>query len=66
MSISLTTIADIAERDYSLNIALYIRDEMEAEPVLPVEECAEDWLIQSIALQEQMQLLVDMLPKEGE
>ena len=62
----LATIADIAERDYSLNIALYVRDEMEAEPVLPVEECAEDWLVQSIALQEQMQLLVDMLPKEGE
>lgn len=62
----LATLADIAERDYSLNIALYVRDEMEAEPVLPVEECAEDWLVQSIALQEQMQLLVDMLPKEGE
>lgn len=62
----LATIADIAERDYSLNIALYVRDEMEAEPVLPVEECAEDWLVQSIALQEQMQALVDMLQKEGE
>lgn len=62
----LATIADIAERDYSLNIALYVRDEMEAEPVLPVEECAEDWLVQSIALQEQMQSLVDMLQKEGE
>ncbi len=62
----LATLADIAERDYSLNIALYVRDEMEAEPVLPVEECAEDWLVQSIALQEQMQSLVDMLPKEGE
>lgn len=62
----LATIADIAERDYSLNIALYVREEMEAEPVLPVEECAEDWLVQSIALQEQMQTLVDMLQKEGE
>lgn len=62
----IATIADIAERDYSLNIALYVRDEMEAEPVLPVEECAEDWLVQSIALQEQMQALVDMLQKEGE
>lgn len=62
----LATLADIAERDFSLNIALYVRDEMEAEPVLPVEECAEDWLVQSIALQEQMQSLVDMLPKEGE
>ena len=62
----LATIADIAERDFSLNIALYVRDEMEAEPVLPVEECAEDWLVQSIALQEQMQSLVDMLQKEGE
>lgn len=62
----LATIADITERDYSLNIALYVRDEMEAEPVLPVEECAEDWLVQSIALQEQMQALVDMLQKEGE
>ena len=62
----LATLADIAERDYSLNIALYVRDEMEAEPVLPVEECAEDWLVQSIALQEQMNLLVDMLAKEGE
>lgn len=62
----LATIADIAERDYSLNIALYVRNEMAAEPVLPVEECAEDWLVQSIALQEQMQSLVDMLQKEGE
>ena len=62
----LATLADIADRDYSLNIALYVRDEMEAAPVLPVEECAEDWLVQSISLQEQMQLLVDMLPKEGE
>lgn len=62
----LVTLSDIAERDYSLNIALYVRDEMEAELVLPVEECAEDWLVQSIALQEQMQLLVDMLPKESE
>ena len=61
----LATLADIAERDYSLNIALYVRDEMESEPVLPVEECAEDWLVQSIALQEQMNLLVDMLAKEG-
>jgi len=60
------TLADIAEKDYSLNIALYVRDEMEAAPVLPVEECAEDWLVQSIALQEQMQLLVDMIRKEGE
>ena len=62
----LATLADIAEHDYSLNIALYVRTEREAETVLPVEECAEDWLVQSIALQEQMHLLVDMLPKEGE
>ena len=60
------TIADISEHDYSLNIALYVRNEMEIAPILPIEECAEDWYIQSLSLQEEMGRLVEMLPKEAE
>ena len=58
------TIEEIEEHDYSLNIALYVRDGGTEEPVLSVQECVEDWVMQSMAVQESMQVLVDMLPKE--
>lgn len=60
------TIADIAELDYSLNIALYVRDGVVVEPVLSVEECIDDWISQSVTSREQTDALIAMLKKEDE
>ena len=60
------TIADIAERDYSLNIALYVRDGIVVDPVLSVEECVDDWISQSVTAREQTDALISLLKKEDE
>ena len=57
---------EIAEKDYSLNIALYVRDGAIVDPAPSVEECVEDWLVQSIALNDSTSALIKMLEKEGE
>lgn len=59
------TIDEIAANDYSLNIALYARDEIETEPVLSIEESVDDWLTQQIVSNEQTQALMNLLKKEG-
>lgn len=58
------TIDEIAANDYSLNIALYVRDEIEAEPVLSIEESIDDWLTQQIVSNENIQKLINLLNKE--
>lgn len=58
------TIDEIAANDYSLNIALYARDEIEAEPVLSIEESIDDWLTQQIVSNENIQKLINLLNKE--
>lgn len=58
------TIDEIAANDYSLNIALYARDEIETEPVLSIEESVDDWLTQQIVSNENIQKLISLLSKE--
>ena len=58
------TIDEIAANDYSLNIALYARDEIETEPVLSIEESIDDWLTQQIVSNENIQKLINLLNKE--
>ena len=58
------TIDEIAANDYSLNIALYARDEIEAEPVLSIDESIDDWLTQQIVSNENIQKLINLLNKE--
>ena len=60
------TIDDVAEKDFSLNIALYVRDGITVEPVLSVEECIDDWMSQSITAREHTDALIAMLKKEDE
>ena len=57
---------EIAEHDHSLNIALYVRDGVITEPVLSVQECVDDWMMQRIAVEENMNALLTLLPKEEE
>ena len=57
---------EIAEKDYSLNIALYVRDGAIEDPTQSVEECVDDWLAQSIALNDSISALIKMLEKDGE
>lgn len=58
------TIDEIAEKDFSLNIPLYVRDETTIEPPPSIEECVDDWLVQSIAINEATDKLIEMLTKE--
>ena len=58
------TIDEIAANDYSLNIALYARDEIETEPVLSIEESVDDWLTQQIVSNDNIQKLINLLNKE--
>ena len=60
------TIDEIAEKDHSLNIALYVRSGIEVDPVLSVEECVDDWVSQSFTAREQTDALIALLTKEGE
>lgn len=60
------TIDEIAEKDHSLNIALYVRSGIEVDPVLSVEECVDDWVSQSLTAREQTDALIALLTKEGE
>lgn len=62
----LATQDEIAEKDYSLNIALYVRDGTTVDPAPSVEECVDDWLAQSIALNDSISALMKLLEKEGE
>lgn len=57
---------EIKENDYSLNIALYVRDGVIVDPVATVQECVDDWLVERIVLQESLDTLVNMLSKDGE
>lgn len=59
------TIDEIAANDYSLNIALYARDEIETKPVLSIEESIDDWLTQQMISKEHTQKLMKLLTKEG-
>lgn len=60
------TTEEIAEKDFSLNISLYVRSGIEVTPVLSVEECTNKWVSQSMAAREQTDALVALLTKEGE
>lgn len=59
------TIDEIAANDYSLNIALYARDDIIVDPVYTIEESVDDWLAQQIVSNEQTQALMNLLKKEG-
>lgn len=60
------TIDEIEGKEFSLNIALYVRNGTVVDPVLSVEECIDDWLSQSMAAREQTDALIALLKKEGE
>ena len=55
---------EIAAMDFSLNIALYVRDGVVVDPVLSVEECIDDWMSQSATAREETDLLIKMLTQE--
>lgn len=61
----IATIDEIAANDYSLNIALYARDDIIVDPVYTIEESVDDWLTQQVASKEQTQSLLNLLKKEG-
>ena len=58
------SIDEVAEKDFSLNIALYVRDGTVVDPIPTIEECVDDWLAQSMALNDAMQGLLILLEKE--
>lgn len=62
----IATVDEIAERDFSLNIALYVRDGIEVDPVVSIDEAVDDWLSQRITAKEQTDALIAMLHKEEE
>lgn len=62
----IASIDEIAERDFSLNIALYVRDGIEVDPVVSVEEAVDDWMSQRVTAREQTDALIALLTKEGE
>ena len=55
---------EIAATDFSLNIALYVRDGVIVDPVLSVEECIDDWVSQSTNMKEQTDALIALLTQE--
>ena len=55
---------EIAATDFSLNIALYVRDGAIVDPVLSVEECVDDWASQSETVREHTDALIAMLTQE--
>lgn len=57
------TIQEIESQGFSLNIPLYVRGEVITEPVLSVQECVDDWLTQSMAVQESTSALIALLGK---
>ncbi len=61
------TLEEIEGHDFSLNIPLYIRDNTTTESsVLSVRESVEDWLAQTVTMQENLEALVELIPKEDE
>lgn len=60
------TIQEIAEKNDSLNIALYVRDSITEKETLSVDECVDDWLSQSVTTQKEIQKLMKLLDKEVE
>jgi len=57
---------EIVEHDNSLNIPLYVRVAGAAPEPLSVEECADDWLVQSELSGQELNALVKLLWKESE
>ena len=55
---------EIAEKDYSLNIALYVSGGGIEDPIPTVEESIDDWMVQRISLEESLQDLVQLLPED--
>lgn len=52
--------------DYSLNIALYIRDGKTSEPIMTVSECVDDWLAQNLSTNDALSALEKLLPGAGD
>lgn len=59
------SIDEIAQNDYSLNIALYARDDIIVDPVYTIEKSVDDWLIQQVVSNEHTQALMKLLKNEG-
>ena len=61
------TIEEIESQDFSLNIPLYVRDNATTGPsILPIQECVEDWIVQTVTTQENLEALIELIPKEDE
>jgi len=58
------TIEEIETHDFSLNIALYVRDGVIVDPVLSIAECVDDWMSQSVTAAEATQALMALISKE--
>lgn len=59
------TIDEIAEKDFSLNIALYVRNGIAVEPVLSIEECIDDWMSQRVTARKETDALIALLKEES-
>ena len=59
----IATINEIAEYDYSLNIALYARTSSSSGPILTVEECADNWSVQRKIVNKEINALTEILEK---
>lgn len=58
------TIQEIEDQEFSLNISLYVHGENTIDPVFSVQECVDDWLAQSITVQESTAALITLLRKD--
>lgn len=58
------TIEEIEAHDFSLNIALYVRDGVIVDHVLSIAECVDDWMSQSVTAAEATQALMVLISKE--
>ena len=60
------SIDKIAEKNYSLNISLYVRSGIIVDPVISAEQSADDWYARSLSVDESIDALIAYLPKEVE
>ena len=58
------TIEEIKNNQYSLNLPLYVRREMDMDPILTVNECVDDWESASINAGKSIDALLSMISEE--
>ena len=60
----IATLEEIEKKNYSLNLPLYARRRMDIDPVLTVDECVNNWEINSLKVKESIDVLCSMICRE--